>query len=163
MIGDRIKDFLAQMGLKLDELAEIAGISQGALSDIKNNKRDPRGETIAKLVRNTDINAHWLLTGEGPMTRHDELGKGTKVEAGRQMVQDRLDPEIQALVSDLIDILRSDDTVMKKAITENIKAFKESVGRKTKLERSEFETDFKIQGTSRVSRQPGEKHRAGGK
>lgn len=162
MIGDRIKDYLKKKGLKLDELAEIAGISQGALSDIKNNKRDPRGETIAKLVRNTDISAHWLLTGEGPMTRHGDSNTDTQADIGEKPVEDLLEPEIQDLVNDLIDILRSDDMVMKTAITQNVKAFKESVSRKDKLERADIETDFKTAGSQRVSRQPGTKHRVGG-
>lgn len=164
MIGDRIREFLERKGLKLEQLAEIAGISQGALSDIKNNKRDPRGDTIAKLVRNTDINAHWLLTGEGPMIRTGGdsgiLSNGIPVSLQAVYIED---PKMRQLVLDLTKILKSDDTVMKIAITNNIEAFSESVDRKVKLDRSVSDNDFKTQGTSRVSRQPGKTHRAGGK
>jgi len=165
MIGDRIEEYRLRKAYKVTELANIVGISHGSLSDIKNGKTEPRADTLEKFIRHTDICAHWLLTGEGPMVRADITSTvpSNDVASNEEGIVRVDDPEMEELVRDLVDILKSNDTVMKKAITENIKAFKESVSRKTKLERSEFETDFKIQGTSRVSRQPGEKHRAGGK
>jgi len=54
-----------------------------------------------------------------------------------------IDSEIQPLVDALIDILESDDTIIKTAITENIKAFKESVNRKLIIDKDVCETDFK--------------------
>jgi len=165
LIGDRIREFLERKGLKLEQLAEIAGISQGALSDIKNNKRDPRGDTIAKLVRNTDINAHWLLTGEGPMIRTGGgsgiLSNGIIGSPVQAVYID--DPKIRQLVLDLTKILKSDDTVMKIAITNNIEAFSESVDRKVKLDQSVSDSDFKTQGTPGASEHPENKHHAGGK
>jgi len=64
-IGQRIKDFRSKKGYKVKELADIIGVSQGTLSDIENGKTRPSADTIAALVRNTDINPSWLLTGEG--------------------------------------------------------------------------------------------------
>lgn len=162
MIGKRIEEYLAVKRYKVKELAKIIGISQGSLSDIKNGNTEPRADTLEKIVRNTDISAHWLLTGEGPMTRHDEAQRISEAVHHVRGAQDLLEPEIQDLVNDLIDILRSDDMVMKTAITQNVKAFKESVSRKDKLERADIETDFKTAGSQRVSRQPGAKHRVGG-
>lgn len=60
-----------------------------------------------------------------------------------------LNADMAALVNDLIDILESDDTIIKTAITENLKAFKESVGRKKKLDKAPAETDFKTQEAKR--------------
>ncbi|OQX50295.1 hypothetical protein B5M47_03960 [candidate division CPR3 bacterium 4484_211] len=67
MIGCRIRIYRKKKGLTVKQLAKIIGISQGSLSDIENEKTKPSAKTITSLVRNTDINPDWLLTGEGEM------------------------------------------------------------------------------------------------
>ncbi len=67
MVGQRIREYRKKKGLKLIELAKLIGISHGSLSDIENEKTDPKTETLLKLVRHTDINLAWLFTGQGPM------------------------------------------------------------------------------------------------
>jgi hypothetical protein len=59
-----------------------------------------------------------------------------------------VNPEHKELVNKLLNILESDDTVMKVAITENLKAFSEGVERKNRLIESGINTDFKL-GTTR--------------
>lgn len=65
MIGARIREYRQSKGVKVADFAKQIGISQGSLSDIENGKTKPAAETIAAIVRNTDIDATWLLTGEG--------------------------------------------------------------------------------------------------
>lgn len=161
MIGRRIEEYRLYKGYKVAELARIIGISQGSLSEIKNEHSEPRADTLEKIVRNTDLDAHWLLTGEGSMIRgvvetieNDDTSL-TKLRSVKGSTQ--------ALVSDLIDILESDDVVMKTAITENIKAFKISVDRKAKLEKSDVESDFKTRESPGESKHRRDKHRVGGK
>jgi len=162
MIGRRIEEYRLHKGYKVGELARIIGISQGSLSEIKNEKSEPRADTLEKVVRNTDINAHWLLTGEGPMIKGpDHTGETPASDIELKLRSAKAG--IKTLVGDLIDILESDDVVMKTAITENIKAFKVSVDRKAKLDSSDAETDFKTRGSSRESKHLRDKHRAGGK
>ncbi|HDH51262.1 MAG TPA: XRE family transcriptional regulator [Nitrospirae bacterium] len=67
MIGQRIRKWRKQKGLKLIELARTIGISHGSLSDIETEKTDPSADTLFKFVGNTDINLAWLFTGKGPM------------------------------------------------------------------------------------------------
>ncbi len=67
MVGRRIRAYRKKKGLTVKQLAEIIGISQGSLSDIENEKTKPSAKTITSLVRNTDINPTWLLTGQGEM------------------------------------------------------------------------------------------------
>jgi transcriptional regulator with XRE-family HTH domain len=160
MIGERLKQYADAKNINFSKLSKLTGIPQGALSEIRNGKRDPGAETLRKLITNTDISAHWLLTGEGPMMR----GIQTIEEDDAPLTKLRsVKADVQALVSDLIDILESDDDVMKTAITENIRAFKISVDRKAKLEKSDVEADFKSGESSRESKQLGDKHRVGGK
>lgn len=64
MIGDRIREFRKEKGFKVAEFAALIGISQGSLSDIENNKTKPSAETLSAIVRKTDVNPGWLLTGE---------------------------------------------------------------------------------------------------
>jgi transcriptional regulator with XRE-family HTH domain len=49
--------------MKIVDFAKQIGISQGSLSDIENEKTKPSAETLSSIVRNTDIDATWLLTG----------------------------------------------------------------------------------------------------
>ena len=161
MINKRLEEYRLQKHLKVTELAKIIGISHGSLSDIKNGKTLPRADTLEKIVRNTDINAHWLLTGEGPMlrTESDSIVPSNNFGSGRALYID--DPEILRYAEDLVRILKSDDKITKAAITINIDAFRVSVGRKEELESSHGDTDFKTQGSKRESKK--ENHQAGGR
>jgi transcriptional regulator with XRE-family HTH domain len=64
LIGKRIKSFRIDNGYKTKEFADIIGITQGALSGLENEKSKPSAETLESLVRHTNINPKWLLTGE---------------------------------------------------------------------------------------------------
>lgn len=64
MIGRRIREYRQGREIKIADFAKQIGISQGSLSDIENEKTKPSAETISSIVRNTDIDATWLLTGE---------------------------------------------------------------------------------------------------
>ncbi len=68
-IGKRIKGYRTKKGLKVKEFSEKIGISQGTLSDIENEKTKPSADTLSLLIRHTDINPNWLLTGHGGFTR----------------------------------------------------------------------------------------------
>lgn len=65
MFGERIRIYRLSKGAKVGGFAELIGISQGTLSDIENGKTKPSADTISALVRHTDIDARWLVTGEG--------------------------------------------------------------------------------------------------
>lgn len=63
MIGLRIREYRRSKGVKVADFAILIGISQGSLSDIENGKTKPSAETLASIVRHTDIDSRWLLTG----------------------------------------------------------------------------------------------------
>ena len=51
------------------DLAKLIGISPWSLSDIENEKTKPSADTLASIVRHTDINPTWLFIGDGPMLK----------------------------------------------------------------------------------------------
>lgn len=64
MIGQRIKEYRESIGLKVIPFANKIGIAQSTLSAIETGKSKPSAETLAQIIRNTDIDAVWLITGE---------------------------------------------------------------------------------------------------
>jgi transcriptional regulator with XRE-family HTH domain len=68
MIGEKFREFRRYKALKVKEMADLIGISQGSLSDIENARTKPSSETISSIIRHTDINPFWLLVDEGKMT-----------------------------------------------------------------------------------------------
>ncbi len=65
-LGERLRQYRKQRGLTGSDLSKLIGISQGSLSDIETSKTTPSSKTLENLIRNTDIDIVWLLTGEGP-------------------------------------------------------------------------------------------------
>ena len=88
-IGKRIKSYRLKKNLKATELSEKIGISQGTLSDIENDKTKPSADTLSLIIRHTDINPTWLLTGRGQIAkkfvafnqRRTDPGTGEKLYA----------------------------------------------------------------------------------
>ncbi|MBS4068910.1 MAG: helix-turn-helix transcriptional regulator [Sulfurimonas sp.] len=100
MIGGRIKDYREGKNLKVAAFAALIGISQGSLSDIENGKTKPSAETLVKIVRNTDIDPGWLLTGIGggqqPVT--------TREPGASYQLPSQKDPLIRKMVSIMTDL-----------------------------------------------------------
>jgi transcriptional regulator with XRE-family HTH domain len=67
--------------MKLKDVSELIGISQGSLSDLENNNSLPSAETIARLYLYTDINIFWLMFNRGPQRK----GKTALAEARSQL------------------------------------------------------------------------------
>jgi phage repressor protein C with HTH and peptisase S24 domain len=65
MIGTRLREYRLEKGLKSAEMAARMGISQGGYSGLENNKSDPSAESLKNLIKRTNINLYWLLTGKG--------------------------------------------------------------------------------------------------
>ena len=70
-IGDRIKRFRKSKGWTARELCRRIGISPSSMSEIENNKTRPSVIMLEYMIRNTDVNVSWILTGEGDMIRSE--------------------------------------------------------------------------------------------
>jgi len=68
-MGQRLRAFRKSKNLKGFQFAKKIGISQGSLSEQENDISLPSAKTLKGLCLKTDINIHWLLTGQGKMLR----------------------------------------------------------------------------------------------
>lgn len=115
---DRIKKFIDYKGVTAGELAEITEVQRSNISHIFNGRNKPGAQFIEKfLLAFPEINARWLLTGEGSML----IESSDKSNSVRQPVMEaKSEPDIiygnknipvgdQKLVQRLI-LLNSDGT-----------------------------------------------------
>jgi transcriptional regulator with XRE-family HTH domain len=70
-VGQRLRMWRHSNMLRLVDLAELIGVSQGSLSDLENDKSLPSAGTLTGLCLHSDMNIYWLLTGKGPVTVPD--------------------------------------------------------------------------------------------
>ncbi|WP_428769310.1 helix-turn-helix domain-containing protein [Treponema sp. HNW] len=61
----RFKTFRESLGLAQTEFAKQSKISQTDISNIERGERQPSKANIIRLVKTFNLNASWLLTGEG--------------------------------------------------------------------------------------------------
>jgi transcriptional regulator with XRE-family HTH domain len=64
-IGLRIKDLRTQNNLTQVDFCTVLGIKQANLSHIENSGKKISIEILYKIISNFNINANWLLSGEG--------------------------------------------------------------------------------------------------
>lgn len=66
-IGGRLREALAERGMSLAALSEKAKLVYSSVQNYVADKQSPGAEALTKISRETGINIHWLLTGEGEM------------------------------------------------------------------------------------------------
>ena len=63
-LGARLRFFLLREYGQQIIAAQSLGVAQSSLSDLCNNKAEPCCRTLVKLLKKTEIDLHWLLTGK---------------------------------------------------------------------------------------------------
>lgn len=63
-IAERLKSAREAAGLRQDELAKKAGVSQGTIANVENGIRKNPRELLA-IARAVGVNAEWLKSGKG--------------------------------------------------------------------------------------------------
>jgi phage repressor protein C with HTH and peptisase S24 domain len=63
-IGSRIREIRGNVARP--DFAELLGVSRNTIQGYENDDRAPDGYLIAKICENYNINANWLLFGNGP-------------------------------------------------------------------------------------------------
>ena len=71
-IGVRLKYIRTSMKLNQADFSRRIEVTQGNLSRYEQGKQEPSLATVGKALCVFGINAHWLLTGEGPMFQAEE-------------------------------------------------------------------------------------------
>jgi len=65
---DRIKEFIDYKGISAGELADLLDVQRSNISHILNGRNKPGAVFLERfLLTFAEINARWLLTGEGQM------------------------------------------------------------------------------------------------
>jgi transcriptional regulator with XRE-family HTH domain len=108
MIGCRIRAYRKNKNIKVADFAALICISEGSLSDIEIEKTRPSSETLAAIVRNTDIDANWLLTGKGtmnpqPMTISEKMVDYSVVQLSDLTPADKKKIKLRAILDRIVD------------------------------------------------------------
>jgi transcriptional regulator with XRE-family HTH domain len=70
---ERLKQFMDYKMLNAAELADQIGVQRSSVSHVINGRNNPSSSFIEKLLLNyPDLNARWLITGEGKMLQSDK-------------------------------------------------------------------------------------------
>lgn len=59
-IGEKLKHLRETMGWSLVDIADMTGMKTGHISDIENNKRNPRPATVKKLCSGLNIDERYF-------------------------------------------------------------------------------------------------------
>jgi len=104
-VGGRLRFWRNSNMLRLVDLAELIGVSQGSLSDLENDKSLPSAGTLTGLCLQSNLNIFWLLTGKGPITVKDRnLDADNSAESSfMAMMQDR---DLRKTVNRLVEVYR---------------------------------------------------------
>lgn len=68
-IKDRLKTVIEHKGLSLKAFSDLTEIPYRSIQNYLRDERDPNLEALVKIGTKTDVNLHWLITGEGKMLR----------------------------------------------------------------------------------------------
>ena len=101
-IGLRIRDLREASNLTQIDFCEKIGITQPNLSHIENKGAKISVGIIKKIITNFDINANWLLTGDGEMRKSGVRPKN-QTDKPCQGCQDK--QKIITLLEDKISLL----------------------------------------------------------
>ena len=73
---DRIKAYMDYKGVSAGDLASLLDVQRSNISHILNGRNKPGALFIEKLLNSfPDLNARWLLTGQGNMTEDNKYNE----------------------------------------------------------------------------------------
>ena len=72
-IGERIRTARELKGLTQKDLGNILGVSDGAVANYENSKREPNLETVLRLADLFGVTTDWLLGREGPAEARETI------------------------------------------------------------------------------------------
>lgn len=66
-LGYKLKHFRDSLGLSLPEVETLTGVKRGHLSDIENDKRNPRPDTVKKICNGLKIHEGYFYLDEAAL------------------------------------------------------------------------------------------------
>ena len=80
-IVSRVKDYIDFKGLAVRKFEELVGFSNGAFATQYKNNKSIGSDKIENILQSfPELNAEWLLTGEGPMLKNNDVVETPRVE-----------------------------------------------------------------------------------
>ncbi len=106
---DRIKQYMDYKSISAGELSSLLDVQRSNISHILNGRNKPGAAFIEKMLLSfPDLNARWLLTGNGEMLENMELKDSTTLFPQKEIV---IKKEINKQVNDTVF---SNEEVVKK-------------------------------------------------
>ena len=109
---NRIKELREALNLNQAELASQLEIQKSLISEYENEKKEPSKAVITALMKKFNVNANWLLTGEGSVFVDDNRLTCKSEEQNDLVVEETRIPfydiDVMAHISEFLDF--SDET-----------------------------------------------------
>jgi len=86
-ISDRIKQRMAELGIKGVDITRVTGVSSGGVSQWVNGVTKPNGEKLLALSRVLRCNPEWLLTGRTDLAATEAPAQTIPILNEQQAVQ----------------------------------------------------------------------------
>lgn len=90
-MGERIVALMNQKGLTQKQLAQIAGVTESALSRYINNERKPKAEVLANIATALNTTSEYLINGKTENVDFAEIyrfvARGTKSMSKDEKIQ----------------------------------------------------------------------------
>ncbi len=103
----RLGQYMAYAGLNDNKVTIQCGLSIGAINSARKRNMGLSYENIAKLLRvYKDLNARWLLTGEGEMLSTIESATDTELSSFLKNQNKELQDKVERLNRELGDLQR---------------------------------------------------------
>lgn len=107
---DRIKEYMDYKSITAGELANILEVQRSNISHVLNGRNKPGASFIEKLlVSFPDLNARWLMTGEGEMI-YNSVASEFEVKEPVKKVAEQIERQVN--YSEPISIGKSIDKVV---------------------------------------------------
>lgn len=128
--GARLRLYREIKGLGSKDIAKLIGVSQGSISAYENNLGEPKKNAFENLIRNTDINIKWLLTGYG----EPQQTESDQVEAHvKEGLSSYGNDEVGELLEKARNVLKSGNAMASDALSKNIIYFHHAIEQEMRL------------------------------
>ena len=107
-VGNRLKHRRNELGLNQKAVADVAGVTNAAVSKWETNGGESMSALVAmRLARFLNVNPFWLINGEGEPADKVQVSEFT--EQARELARniERLPQHLRTLVGDLLGALRT--------------------------------------------------------
>lgn len=121
-LADRLRTARTEAELRQEQLASLAGVSQGTIANLEAGTRKNPRELLA-IARALGVNAEWLKTGKGPMRPSPtEVTTSVQTELATYGSTTRAKSGLAYHISELGTLLSNVDDVRRGAIAELLSA-----------------------------------------